>query len=94
MDANKIEDMRDRIRGFELECQAEEYTDTGDAWEVLQACEKLLNELVKEITHMTKKAEHGCTDAYCPMCDGDLNEDDLSSGDKLIVEMEGPEGLL
>lgn len=23
-----------------------------------------------------------------------MNEDDLSSGDKLIVEMEGPEGLL
>ncbi len=26
--------------------------------------------------------------------ESDVNEDDLSSGDKLIVEMEGPEGLL
>ena len=70
MNADEIKGLRDDIRAFGRECEEKQHTDTGDAWEVLEACEKLLTELVTEITHMTKKAEHGCTDAYCRMCDG------------------------
>ncbi len=35
---------------------------------------KLLNETImklrKELDHEQRKAEHGCTDAHCPECDG------------------------
>lgn len=28
-------------------------------------------EAIKQITHMDRKAQHGCTDAHCPLCDGE-----------------------
>jgi len=28
---------------------------------------------VEQIMHDQKKAEHGCTDAYCRICDGDIS---------------------
>ena len=70
MNADRIKVLRDDIRAFDRECSEAQHTDGDIAWGLLWACEDVLEDLVKEITHMTKKAEHGCTEAYCPMCDG------------------------
>ncbi len=70
MNADEIKGLRDDIRAFVRECEEKQHTDTCAAHDLLESCEGTLGQLVTEITHMTKKAEHGCTDAYCPMCDG------------------------
>lgn len=73
MNADKIKELRDSIRAFDEECAEAQHTDGEYAWGLLNACEDTLGQLVnlqRNYEKMTQKAEHGCTDAYCRMCDG------------------------
>lgn len=73
MDASEIRNLRDRLRTFGRKCEAKQHTDTGEAWELLDDCEDMLGQLIglqHNYEKMTQKAEHGCIDAYCRVCDG------------------------
>ena len=73
MNADEIKGLRDRIRAFDVECAEAMHTDGEVAWGLLHDCEDALGQLVNlqhNYEKMTQKAEHGCTDAYCRVCDG------------------------
>jgi len=73
MNADKIKELRDDIRAFVRECEEKQHTDTCAAHDLLESCEDALGQLVNlqhNYEKMTQKAEHGCTDAYCRVCDG------------------------
>jgi hypothetical protein len=45
---NELEFVRDRIVGFDAECSEKEYTDTGDAWDLLNAAKGAIEGALKQ----------------------------------------------
>lgn len=37
---------------------------------IIRELEKENSELKRQINHMDRKQQHGCSDATCPICDG------------------------
>lgn len=50
MNADEIKELRDDIRAFVRECEEKQHTDTCAAHDLLNDCEDMLGQLVKEMT--------------------------------------------
>lgn len=63
---NDVLAIRDRIHTFEKECDEAEYTDTGEAWVLLNDTVRELNELASEIQHTSTLIEDARERVECP----------------------------